>query len=188
MQADVTQMLARWSDGDRRALDELLPVLYDELRRLAHARLRGEPDGRTLDTTGLVHEAFLRLVDVQRMRWTDRSHFFAMASRTMRRILIDQARIRQAAKRGGGQPNVTLHEDLIGHHVDVDRLLDLDTALEGLEAAHPRQARAVELRYFGGLTLEEAADILDVSPPTVMRDVRFAEAWLARSWDVSPSS
>lgn len=186
MQADVTHMLLRWGEGDEQALDRLLPVLYDELRRLAHARLRGERAGHTLGTTGLVHEAYLRLVDVDQVQWKDRAHFLAMASRTMRRVLTDYARSRKAQKRGGGAPEETLHEERLMPEADAMRLLEMDDALQRLEAAFPRKGKAMELRYFGGLTLEETAEVLGVSPPTVMRDVRFAEAWLARAWGERP--
>lgn len=180
MGSDVTKMLLSWSDGDEEALDELLPILYDELKRMAHARMKGERADHTFDTTGLVHEAFLRLVDVNQVKWKDRSHFLAMASRTMRRVLIDHARDRRAQKRGGGLVKEELREDMLMTDESAEKLLDLDGALRRLAEKHPRQSQAVELRYYGGLTLEEAADVLDVSPPTVMRDVRFAEAWLAR--------
>ena len=182
MRSDVTQMLLRWSEGDQEALDQLLPVLYDELKEMAHGRMRGERAGHTLNTTGLVHEAYLRLVDFNRVKWKDRSHFLAMASRTMRRVLIDHARNRNTQKRGGGAEREELREDFLMSVTDAGRLLDLDDAIRRLSMNHPRQGEAVELRYFGGLTLEEAGEVLDVSPPTVMRDVRFAEAWLAREW------
>ena len=182
MQSDVTQMLLRWSDGDQEALDQLLPVLYQELKEMAHARLRGERRGHTLNTTGLVHEAFIRLVDVNSVKWNDRSHFLAMASRTMRRVLIDHARDRKRQKRGGGAVKEELNEEFFMSENQAEKLLDLDDALQRLHVRHPRQSRAMELRYFGGLTLEESAEVLDVSAPTVMRDLRFAEAWLAREW------
>lgn len=186
MQADVTQLLQRWSEGDHEALSRLLPVLYDQLKRLAHDRLRAERAGHTLSTTGLVHEAYLRLVDVNQVKWKDRAHFLAMASRVMRRVLIDHARDRRALKRGGGASHEPLREEWLMREADAEQLLDLDDALQQLEADHPRKGKAVELRFFGGLTLEEAARVLDVSPPTVMRDVRFAEAWLARAWGRQP--
>jgi RNA polymerase sigma factor (TIGR02999 family) len=182
MSTDVTQMLRDWSDGDQEALDRLLPVLYDQLRRMAHARMRGERVGHTLNTTGLVHEAYLRLVDVNRIEWKDRSHFLAMASRTMRRVLMDHARNLKAQKRGAGMPKEELQEEFLMPAEDAEKLLELDDAMERLENDHPRRAQAVELRYFGGLTLEETAEVLGTSAPTVMRDVRFAEAWLAREW------
>lgn len=182
MQSDVTRMLLRWSEGDQEALDQLFPIVYGELKRMAHARMRGERAGHTLNTTGLVHEAYLRLVDINRVKWENRSHFLAMASRTMRRVLIDHARDRKAKKRGGGAEKVELKDEFLVSEEDAEQLIDLDNALERLGAGHPRQSQAIELRYFGGLTLEEAADVMGVSAPTVMRDVRFAEAWLAREW------
>lgn len=181
--ADFTQLLLRWRGGDREVLDQALPLVYDELRRLASARLRGERGGHTLNTTGLVHEAYLRLVDVRQVEWRDRAHFLAMASRTMRRVLIDYAHQRGAAKRGGGGEHVELPGDLAGPEVDLDSLIALNDALERLEAVSARAAKAVELRFFGGLTLEEAAEVLETSAPTVMRDLRFAQAWLAREMD-----
>lgn len=183
---DVTQLLHRWKDGDQEAFDGLLTVLYDRLKRLAHARLRGERAGHTLNTTGLVHEAYLRLIDIDQVRWEDRGHFLAVASRVMRRVLIDHAREQKAAKRGGHVPNTEFRDDLWMPEEHAQNLLELDDALQQLERAYPRKGRAVDLRYFGGLTLEETADALGVSPPTVMRDVRFAEAWLARAWDAAP--
>jgi RNA polymerase sigma factor (TIGR02999 family) len=177
---DVTQLLRRWREGDPAAMDHVLPVVYDELRRIARARLRGERDGHTLGTTGLVHEAYLRLVDVERVDWRDRAHFLAMASRTMRRVLIDYANQRKAAKRGGIREQVSLGDELAAPAVDLDSVLELDAALTRLEAISPRQARSVELRFFGGLTLEETAEVLGTSAPTAMRDLRFAQAWLAR--------
>jgi len=177
---DVTQMLRRWREGDPEAMDRVLPVVYGELRQLARARLRGERAGHTLGTTGLVHEAYLRLVDVERVEWQDRAHFLAMASRTMRRVLIDYANQRNAAKRGGARQQLSLDEKLAAPKVDLDTVLELDDALSRLEAISPRQAKAVELRFFGGLALEETAEVLGTSAPTAMRDLRFAQAWLAR--------
>lgn len=177
---DVTQMLRRWREGDPEARERVLPIVYEELRRLARARLRGERADHTLGTTGLVHEAYLRLVDVDRVEWHDRAHFLAMASRTMRRVLIDYANQRNAAKRGGVRHQVPLDEELAAPEVDLDTILELDAALSRLEAISPRQAKAVELRFFGGLTLEETAEVLETSAPTAMRDLRFAQAWLAR--------
>jgi RNA polymerase sigma factor (TIGR02999 family) len=181
---DLTQLLRRWRGGDRDALDALLPRVYERLRALARARLRGERPDHTLDTTGLVHEAYLRLAAGATPDWQDRSHFFAVASTAMRRVLIDHAKQRQARKRGGAAVRVEL--DAVSWHegaaptVEPDALLALDDALTRLEALHPRQAKAVELRYFAGLTLEEAAQVLGTSAPTVLRDLRFAQAWLAR--------
>lgn len=183
--SDLTQMLIRWSEGDEEALDELLPQLYDQLKEMAHGRLRGERPGHTLGTTALVHEAYLRLIDIDRIDWQDRSHFLAVASTTMRRILVDYARQRRAQKRGGSTENVPLQEELIPDET-VNTVLDLDDALEQLGAAHERQSKALEMYYFGGLTLEEVGEALGVSTATAMRDVRFAKAWLARAWGETP--
>ena len=179
--SDLTQMLIRWSEGDEEALDKLLPLLYDQLKEMAHGRLRGERSGHTLGTTALVHEAYLRLVDIDRIDWQDRSHFLAVASTTMRRILVDYARQRRAQKRGGSAVNVPLQEELVPDET-IDTVLDLDDALEQLGAEHERQSKALEMYYFGGLTLEEVGAALDVSAATAMRDVRFAKAWLGREW------
>ena len=182
MPADITQMLLRWSDGDQEALDRLLPLVYDQLKQLAHARLRYEREGHTFDTTALVHEAYLKLVDIKRVQWTDRAHFLAMASQQMRRILIDYARKRKAQKRSGDRQQIDWDEELLISEEYAETLLELNDALQRLETTRPRPCKAVELHYFGGLTLEEAGEVLGVSPPTVMRDLRFAEAWLAREW------
>jgi RNA polymerase sigma factor (TIGR02999 family) len=178
-------MLRRWREGDPEAMNRILPVVYEELRRLAQSRLRRERPGHTLGTTGLVHEAYLRLVDIERVEWQDRAHFLSMASRTMRRVLIDYANQRNAAKRGGERQPLSLDEEIAGPELaapelDLDTALELDAALSRLEALNPRQAKAVELRFFGGLTLEETAEVLGTSAPTAMRDLRFAQAWLAR--------
>ena len=182
---ELTQFLRRWSAGDADALDALLPRVYDQLRAIARARLRGERPEHTLDTSGLVHEAYLRLVEGGGADWQDREHFFAVASTAMRHVLIDHARHRRARKRGGDDTRVDLevlktHTAATAATQDPDALLVLDEALHKLEQVHPRQAKAIELRYFAELTLEEAARVLATSAPTVMRDLRFAQAWLAR--------
>lgn len=182
---ELTQFLRRWSAGDADALDALLPRVYDQLRAIARARLRGERPEHTLDTSGLVHEAYLRLVEGGGADWQDREHFFAVASTAMRHVLIDHARHRRARKRGGDDARVDLevlktHTAAMAATQDPDALLALDEALHKLEQVHPRQAKAIELRYFAELTLEEAARVLATSAPTVMRDLRFAQAWLAR--------
>ena len=179
---DVTQILLRWSDGDQEALDRLLPLVYDQLKKMARARLRGERPDHTLNATGLVHEAYLKLIDINRVQWQDRAHFLAMASRMMRRILIDYALRRKAQKRGGGAHKVELEEEHLIPDDYGETLLELNDALQRMEQSRPRPSQAVELRYFGGLTLEEAGEVLGVSPQTVMRDLRYAEAWLAREW------
>jgi RNA polymerase sigma factor (TIGR02999 family) len=176
---EVTLLLQRWSDGERAALDELMPLVYDRLRRLAHDRLRDERTGLSLNTTGLVHDAYLKLVDLQRARFRDRAHFLAMASRIMRRLLVDHARARRAAKRGGGVANLDLME---GFEISDERgeaLTDLDDALERLAVVDSRRSQILEQRYFGGLSLEETAEALNVSLATAKRDLRFARAWLA---------
>jgi RNA polymerase sigma factor (TIGR02999 family) len=153
--------------------------MYAELRRLAHHRLRHEPADRSLNTTGLVHDAYLKLIDVERAQFNDRSHFLAMASRVMRRLLVDQARARRAAKRGGGADAAELDEAIFVSEPQADALTDLDEALQRLEALDPRQGQIVEHRYFGGLSLEETAEAVGVSLATVKRELRFAHAWLA---------
>ena len=190
--SELTQLLRRWHEGDSGALDTLLPRVYDKLRAIARARLRGERPDHTLDTSALVHEAYFRLTEGSVTDWQDRAHFFAVASTAMRRVLIDHAKQRQAAKRGGVRVRVDLDQlnlSASGTAIDADpeSLLALDDALAKLERRHPRQAKAVELRYFAGLTLEEAASVLETSAPTVMRDLRFAEAWLARELDAGPT-
>lgn len=179
---DVTQLLIAMREGEPGALERLMPLVYDQLRRLAHARLRGERAGHTLNTTGLVHEAYLKLVDLNRIQWEDRSHFFAMASRTMRRILIDHAVARRAYKRGGHQQRVEMEADLLLSDEQSETYLELDDFLRQLEAVSPRQSQVLEHRYFGGLSNEETAAVLGVSLRTVERDLRFARTWLARLW------
>ncbi len=179
---DVTRLLLQWSAGDQEALDRLLPLLYDHLKRLAQAHLRGERSGHTLNPTAVVHEAYLKLADIDRVQWQDRAHFLAVASRVMRRVLVDYARRRNAARRGGGVRAATLAEGFLLSDETAASFLELEDALGRLEAIYPRQGQAVALHYFGGLTLEESGAVLGVSAPTVMRDLRFAEGWLARAW------
>lgn len=183
---DVTGHLHRWRDGDPAAPGAAFEAAYEQLRGLAHQRLRHERAEHTLNTTALVHEAYLRLAAAGDVNWQDRAHFFAVASRAMRRILVDHARERSARKRGGDLVQVQLEpEQLAGllatEDVDPDALLALDHHLTELGECHPRAAQAVELRYFGGLTLAEVGETLGISPPTAMRDVRYALAWLARA-------
>ncbi len=184
----VTRLLLDWRGGNAEALNDLLPLVYDELRRLASRHMVGEAEGHTLQPTALVHEAYVRLVDAD-IQWQDRAHFFAAASRVMRRMLVDHARSRGRQKRGGGRARVTLHAaDAVTPPPDLD-LLALDEALEALNANDPRKARAIELRYFGGLNLEEIAEVTDVSIATVHRDIRMATAWLmARLADEGPEA
>lgn len=177
--SDITVLLQQWSDGDRAALNQLTPLVYDQLRRLAHLRLRGEDSDLSLNTTALVHEVYLKLVDLRRMRFRDRAHFLSMASRLMRRLLVDHARARKAAKRGGGAVALELEESLWITDEQAESLTELDEALQRLERVDPRQSQVLEHRYFGGLSLEETAEVLGVSLATVKRDLRFARAWLA---------
>lgn len=179
--ADVTQVLLDWSRGDRTALDRLMPLVYAELRALAHRSLRHERTGHTLQGTALVHEAYLKLVDQRQVRWQDRAHFFAVAAQIMRRILVDHARRHGAAKRGSGKPVLPLGEaDATAVAAPLLDWLALDRALDRLAALDERQARIVELRSFGGLTIEETAEVLQVSQATVKNEWSLARAWLYR--------
>lgn len=177
----VTGLLLEAGHGNREALDRLLPLVYDELRALAHARLRGERPDHTLDTTSLAHEAWLKLVDQTRVAWQNRAHFFAVAARAMRRILVNHAEARRAARRGGGAVHVALdgHVDAAATQRD-DELLALDEALTRLAAFNERGARVVEYHFFGGLTWEEIAETMELSPVTVRRAWAAARSWLRR--------
>lgn len=177
---EVTQLLLAWSDGDQAALEKLVPLVYEELHRLAHRYISRERSGYTLQTTALAHEAYLRLVDVKGVRWQNRAHFFAVAAQSMRRILVDLARARHNVKRGGGAQQVSLDEVLVASPERGANLLALDEALSRLAALNPRQSQVVELRYFGGLTEEEVAEVLKVSPRTVRSDWSLARVWLYR--------
>jgi RNA polymerase sigma factor (TIGR02999 family) len=175
---DITDLLRRWGEGDAGALDRLLPLMYDRMRQLAHQRLRTEPDA-SLNTTALVHEAYLKLVDSPRLTLHDRGHFLGLASRVMRHLLVDHARARRTAKRGLGAAPGPL-EDVPWLPEDrVETVAELDEALKRLEAIDERRARILEQRYFGGLTLEETAEALNLSLATVKRELRSARAWLA---------
>jgi RNA polymerase sigma factor (TIGR02999 family) len=173
----ITELLVAWSDGDRAALDRLMPVVYDELRRLAAAHLSRERPQNTLRKTGLVHEAYVKLIDQTRVRWQNRAHFFAVAARLMRRIVIDHARARAAAKRGAGAALSLDDAPELAVQADAD-LLKLDEALGRLTELDPRQGRIVELRYFGGLSIAETAEVLELSPATIKREWSMAKAWL----------
>src|SRR6266700_901323 len=175
---DVTSLLAQWAKGNRQALDDLTPLVYKELRQLAASNLRKERQGHTLQPTALVHEAYLRLVDQKNPSWQSRSHFFAVAARLMREILVDHARRRQAGKRAGLK--VSLEEVVTFEHERSAHLLALDSGLSVLEKLDARKCKAVELRYFGGLSMHEIAQALEVSAVTVRRDLRMAETWLHR--------
>jgi RNA polymerase sigma-70 factor, ECF subfamily len=177
----VTRLLTDWRDGDETALDRLLPLVYDELHRIAGRYMRGERRRNTLQTTALVNEAYMRLADYKRMQWQDRAHFFAAAAQAMRRILIDFARARQNLKRGGDAERVSLDEGIVATHTNGTDLLALNEALEQLATMNARQARVVELRYFGGLKEEEVAHVLGIAPRTVRSDWQLARAWLYKT-------
>jgi RNA polymerase sigma-70 factor (ECF subfamily) len=177
---NVTGLLLAWSDGDQAALEKLIPLVYAELHRLAKRYMRREVAGHTLQTSALVNEAYIRLIDAHRVRWQNRSHFFAVSAQLMRRILVDFARARQSLKRGGSVRQVSLDEGLVVSPERGADLLAVDEALERLCALNARQGHVVELRYFGGLNEEEVADVLKVSPRTVRHDWSLARAWLYR--------
>jgi RNA polymerase sigma factor (TIGR02999 family) len=179
--ADVTGLLAEWSNGDREAYDKLVPLVYEELHRLAHRYMSRESAGRTMQTTELVNEAYLRLVGQRRVRWQNRAHFFAISAEVMRRILVDHARRRRYQKRGGGAHKISLHETAAVSPQPARDLVALDEALKELSEFDPRKARVVELRFFGGLSVEETAEVLGVSPNTVVRDWSTARAWLYKA-------
>ena len=174
----TASLLSDPEPGGNESLDRLIPLLYEELKRVAHRQLRGEAPGQTLRTTDLVHEAYLRLVDQTQLTQRGRAYFFAAAARAMRQVLIDRARRRSAAKRGGGQPDVDIDGATIAVDAFAETLLDLDAALEELARLSPRQARVLECRYFGGLSVEETAEALEISPRTVKYDWALARAWL----------
>jgi RNA polymerase sigma-70 factor (ECF subfamily) len=179
IQTDVSTLLRAWSDGDQNALDKLAPIVYDELRRLAGYYLHQERPGHSLQATALVNEAYLRLVDCKRMRWENRAHFFAVSAQLMRRILVDHAR-RHNLKRGGGVEHVELEDTASVGGGRTESLVALDDALQSLARMDARKARVVELRFFGGLSVEETAEVLQISTVTVMRDWSSARAWLYR--------
>jgi RNA polymerase sigma-70 factor, ECF subfamily len=175
---EVTQLLIEWSNGDRAALEKLMPLIHEELRRLAHHYMRRERSGHTLQTTALVNEAYLKLVNRKAAHWQNRAHFFAIAAQSMRSILVDHARGLAYAKRGGGAPKIALEEELIVSRERAGEVLALDEALSLLAKIDPKQSRIVELRFFGGLTIEETAEVLDLSPATIKREWTTAKAWL----------
>jgi len=177
--SEVTRLLQQWTAGDKGARDRLIPLVYDRLRELAHHRLRAGPGEISLNTTGLVHEAYLRLVDASGVDLPDRAHFLALASQIMRNLLVDRARARLAAKRGGGVTALELREEFWVADGNEDAVTQLDEALTRLKELSPRQSQLLEQRYFGGLTLEETAAALGVSLATVKRELRLARAWLA---------
>ncbi|MGD0460277.1 MAG: sigma-70 family RNA polymerase sigma factor [Terriglobia bacterium] len=177
---DITQLLRAWGDGNQAALDRLMPLVYAQLRQAAHRYMARERRGHTLQSTALVNEVYVRLAKAREMRWQDRVHFFAISAQMMRRILTDYARARQYAKRGGGSQVVSLDEAPEVSQKPRPDLVALDDALNRLAAVDERKSRVVELRYFGGLSVEETGEVLKVSPETVMRDWKLAKAWLLR--------
>jgi RNA polymerase sigma factor (TIGR02999 family) len=177
---EITGLLLAWSRGEQEALNRLIPLVYDELRRLAHRYMRQERPGHTLQSTALVHEVYERLIDSQRVQWQNRVHFFAVAAQLMRRVLVDFARSRNYLKRGGQMSKVSLDNALTVSRERGPDLVALDDALNALAAIDHRKSAIVELRFFGGLTVEETAEVLKVSPETVMRDWRLAKVWLLR--------
>lgn len=177
---DITSLLVAWREGDKDALDRLVPLVYGELHRIAHLHMRGERRDQPLQTTALLNEAYLRLIDVSRVRWTDRAHFLAVSARTMRRVLVDAARERESLKRGGGMVRMELDETRLPVAARSVDLIALGDALDALAVLDARKASVVEMRFFGGLTVEETADALGVSADTVMRDWKMARLWLLR--------
>jgi len=186
-QSQITALLQKWGQGDAQALDRLIPMMYERLHALAHQRLRGAPGERSLNTTGLVHEAYLKLVDSPGTSVENRNHFLAIASRVMRNVLVDHARNRNAQKRGSGLAAIELQDAMWIDQVDLDAVSDLDDALRKLEVLDERQSRIVEQRYFGGLTLEETAAALNLSLATVKRELRTARAFLASQLKNGPA-
>jgi len=177
----VTKLLEQWNSGDAEALDKLMPLIYEELRKMARRYMRQQNSGHTLQTTALIHEAYLRMVKLKEKHFENRAHFFGVAAQAMRHILVDYARQRHTAKRGGGVRPISLEEAAIVSQERAAELVAFDEALKELEALSTRQSRVVELRYFGGLSIEETAKVLSVSPETVMRDWNMAKSWLHRA-------
>jgi RNA polymerase sigma-70 factor (ECF subfamily) len=177
---DVTALLGQWRGGDEAAIERLLPLVHGELRRLARRHMAGESPGHVLQATALVNEVYLRLIDIRRVQWQDRAHFFAIAARLMRRVLVDCARARKNQKRGGALHRVTLDPNLPIAGDTPEDVIAIDEALRSLAAHYDRKAQVVELRFFGGLSVEETAEVLKVSVETVMRDWKFARSWLMR--------
>jgi RNA polymerase sigma-70 factor (ECF subfamily) len=177
---EVTLLLRAWGEGDAQALERLTPLVYQELHRIARGYMRKERPDHTLQTTALINEAYIRLVDARSVNWHDRAHFFAVCARAMRRILVDHARSRGYQKRGGGQISVQLDAVTVGNWTPDSNILELDEALNRLSALDPRKGNIVEMRFFGGLSVDETAEALGISPETVMRDWKLARAWLFR--------
>jgi len=180
IQEQITQLLGEIENGDQRAVDRLLPLVYDKLRVMARGQLKGERKNHTLNATALVHEAYLKLVRQDRVNWQNRAHFFAIAAQAMRRVLINYAKSRLAQKRGGGQAVVTFNDEFMGSEMRPEELVALDEALVRLSELSDRQSKVVEYRFFAGLTEEEIAEAIGISVPTVKRDWRVAKAWLSR--------
>jgi RNA polymerase sigma factor (TIGR02999 family) len=178
--SELTDLLVRWSNGNEAALDQILPFVERELHRIARAQMNRESPGHTLQTTALVNEAYLKLIDQKKVKWQNRAHFFAIAATLMRRILLDHAKSQQRAKRGGQALHVSLTDALANHGSKSEDLILLDEALNGLAKVDPQKSRIVEMRYFGGLSAEEIAEVLGVSVVTVRRHWQFAKAWLRR--------
>lgn len=177
---EVTELLRAWSRGEEEAREKVIPLIYNDLRQRAHRQMGRERRGHTLQTTAVVHEAYLRLMGAAPVDWESRNHFFAIAARMMRRICVDHARAKRSQKRGGADRSVTFEEELLVSPARPLDLVSLDEALQALMALDPRKGRVVELRYFGGLSVEETAEVLDVSPRTVKGDWQFAKVWLLR--------
>jgi len=177
---DVTQLLVKWSEGNADALEQLMPLVYKELHLIASRYLRREREGQTLQTTALVHEAYLKMIDQTRVKWQNRAHFFGVAAQAMRHILVDYARSKSSGKRGGSAQKVTLEENLIVSAERPEEIVRLDDALKRLAVLDERKSRVVELKFFAGLNIEEIAEVLKISPETVKRDWRFSRNWLLR--------
>jgi RNA polymerase sigma-70 factor (ECF subfamily) len=177
---EITKLLEEWRQGNQAALDALLPLVYDELRRLASSHMRHENPGHVLQTTALVHEAYLRLIEQRDVQWQTRAHFFGVAAQVMRHILVDHARSLRRAKRGHGGQSLALEDCAVLSDERADEVLAVNAALENLMALDPRKSRVFEMRYFGGMSVDEAAEALKISPATVARDWRMAKAWLRR--------
>ena len=184
---EVSQLLRAWGNGEKAAADKLMPLVYEELRRIARRQMRRQRAGHTLQTTALIHEAYLRLVRESDVHWQNRAHFFGVAAKAMRHILVDYARSRQAAKRGGAAEHVLLDEAAVVS-AEPAELIALDDALQSLAALDQRKSQVVEFKYFGGLTVKEIAEVLQVSPETVARDWRLARVWLLRELSKTPAT
>jgi RNA polymerase sigma factor (TIGR02999 family) len=182
-QVEITQLLRAWGNGDARALDRLAPVVYDQLRHMARRYMRRENQDNSFQATALVHEAYLKLVDAKVAQWQDRAHFFAISARMMRRILVDAARAKEAEKRGGRAIRVEINESIDGTPLENHQILRLDDAMDALAKFDERKAKVVELRFFGGLSVEETAEVLKISGQSVLRDWKLARSWLAREME-----